>query len=58
MFQRAHDFFSDSLKYVNNNDTLIRVNKDWNPEACFTKYQGGFEGMKQKPWTNKTLYVY
>ena len=23
MFQRAHDFFSDSLKYINNNDTLI-----------------------------------
>ena len=55
MFQRAHDFFSDSLKYVNNNDTLIRVNKDWNPEASFTKYQGSFEGMKQKPWTIFTV---
>lgn len=59
LFQRSHDIFTNSTKHLINGQYSVYdpIKKVWNKLSTFKRFFGGFEKLKQKPWTVLTVNI-
>ncbi|CAM1329725.1 Uncharacterised protein at_DN0264 [Pycnogonum litorale] len=56
LFKRSHTIFEDSWKYIVDGMSYVEIDPlNLNNIGCFQHFYGGFEGLKQTPWTIFTV---